>query len=86
MTNTAKAMRAACVLLACAAPAVSRAQSADTVRADTVQAVTAAERLGLWARTSRASGLVLSSGNTYNRVEGLPVHIGPVFHDSLGGV
>jgi hypothetical protein len=72
-------MRAVCVLLACAAPALSRAQAVDTVQSDT-----AAERLGLWARTSRASGLVLSSGKTYNRVEGLPVHIGPVFHDSVG--
>jgi len=79
MTNTAKTMRALCVLLACAAPALSLAQTVDTVQSDT-----AAERLGLWARTSRASGLILSSGKTYNRVEGLPVYVGPVFHDSVG--
>src|ERR1700693_3180287 len=79
MTNTAKTMRAACVLLACAAPALLRAQTVDTVQSDT-----AADRLGLWARSRRASGLVLSSGKTYNRVEGLPVYIGPVFHDSVG--
>lgn len=79
MTNTARTTRAVCVLLACAAPALSRAQGVDTVQTDT-----AADRLGLWARTSRASGLVLSSGKTYNRVEGLPVYIGPVFHDSAG--
>ena len=79
MTNTAKTMRALCLLLACAAPALSRAQTVDTVQSDT-----AAERLGLWARTSRASGLILSSGKTYNRVEGLPVYVGPVFHDSVG--
>ena len=72
-------MRALCLLLACAAPALSRAQTVDTVQSDT-----AAERLGLWARTSRASGLILSSGKTYNRVEGLPVYVGPVFHDSVG--
>ena len=89
MTNTAKAMRVACALLGCAAPSIVRAQGVgtfhvDTVQVDTVQADTAADRLGLWARTSRASGLVLSSGKTYNRVEGLPVHIGPVFHDSIG--
>jgi hypothetical protein len=41
MTNTAKTMRAICVLLACAAPALSHAQTADTVQTDT-----AAERLG----------------------------------------
>jgi hypothetical protein len=77
-------MRALSVLLACAAPALVRAQGVDTVRADTVQADTAADRLGLWARTSRVSGLVLSSGKTYNRVEGLPVYLGPFFHDSVG--
>ena len=67
-----------CALVAIAAPAVSRAQGVDTVPRDT-----AAERLGLWARTSRSSGLVLSSGKTYNRVEGLPVLLGPAFHDSI---
>jgi hypothetical protein len=72
-------MVAVCVLLACAAPDLSRAQSVDTVKTDT-----AADRLGLWARTSRTSGLVLTSGKTYNRVEGLPVYLGPVFHDSIG--
>jgi len=66
-----------CALLACAAT-TGRAQGVDTVPRDT-----SAERLGLWARTSRASGLVVNSGKTYNRVEGLPVLIGPVFHDSL---
>src|SRR5450759_5189616 len=79
MTNNARTMRAVCVLLACAVPALSRGQGVDTVQTDTV-----ADRLGLWARTSRASGLVLTSGKTYNRVEGLPVYIGPVFHDSAG--
>jgi outer membrane protein assembly factor BamA len=76
-------MRAFCLLLACASPALAHAQVVDTVRADTVQSDSAAERLGLWARTSRSSGLNVSSGKTYNRVEGLPVLIGPVFHDSV---
>jgi len=79
MTTTARTMRAVCLFLACAGPSLSRAQVVDTVRTDS-----AAERLGLWARTSRSSGLMLSSGKTYNRVEGLPVYIGPVFHDSIG--
>jgi hypothetical protein len=65
-------------LALCAAPALAHAQNADTARADT-----AAERLGLWARTSRSSGLILTTGKTYNRVEGLPVHLGPTFHDSI---
>ena len=66
-------------MLACAAPGLAGAQQTDTLGRDTT-----AERLGLWARSSRASGLILSSGKTYNRVEGLPVYIGPVFHDSSG--
>src|SRR5258706_14541313 len=98
MTQTSRTMRVLCTPLACGAPVPVMAQSvdtvhadpvrtdtgrADTVLADTVQSDTAADRLGLWARTSRASGLVISSGKTYNRVEGLPVYIGPVFHDSI---
>jgi len=79
MTNIALRITSLCALVACAAPAVILAQGVDTVPARD----TTAERLGLWARTSRASGLVLSSGKTYNRVEGLPVLLGPVFHDSI---
>jgi hypothetical protein len=79
MTNTAKMVRALCALILFATPAVARAQGEDTVAVDTT-----AERLGLWARTSRSSGLIISSGKTYNRIEGLPVHLGPSFHDSAG--
>jgi hypothetical protein len=78
MTNTAIRIASLCALIGYAAPALARAQGVDTVPRDTT-----AERLGLWARTSRASGLIVSSGKTYNRVEGLPVLIGPVFHDSV---
>jgi hypothetical protein len=77
MTSNVRTILALSVFLACAAPAL--AQQPDTVATDTT-----AERLGLWARSSRASGLILSSGRTYNRVEGLPVHIGPVLRDSSG--
>ena len=72
-------IRAVLVLLACVAPCLARAQGVDTTMSDT-----ATSRLGLWARTSRSSRLILSSGKTYNRVEGLPVFVGPVFHDSIG--
>jgi hypothetical protein len=68
-----------CALLAGAAPIAASAQGVDTLRADTT-----AERLGLWTRTSRSSGLMLTTGKTYNRVEGLPVYLGPMFHDSIG--
>lgn len=54
-------------------------QTPDTSANDTLP-----EHYGWWARTSRSSGLILSSGKTYNRVEGLPVLFGPVFHDSAG--
>lgn len=79
MTNTGKMVRALCTLILLGTPGVARAQGEDTVAVDTT-----AERLGLWARTSRSSGLIISSGKTYNRIEGLPVHIGPSFHDSAG--
>jgi hypothetical protein len=79
MITNGRMIRAVAILAACTAPALARAQQPDTVTSDST-----AERLGLWARSSRSSGLILSSGRTYNRVEGLPVHIGPVFHDSSG--
>ena len=79
MTNTGRMLRALCTLVMFGVPSLARAQSGDTVATDT-----AAERLGLWARTSRSSGLTISSAKTYNRVEGLPVYIGPSFHDSAG--
>ena len=78
MTNTSRLLRALCTLVLFGVPVLSRAQSPDTVTTDTT-----AERLGLWARTSRGSGLIISSAKTYNRVEGLPVYIGPSFHDSV---
>jgi len=78
MTNTVIRIASICVVVACTAPSQSSAQGVDTTGRDTT-----AERLGLWARTSRASGLVLISGKTYNRVEGLPILFGPVFHDSV---
>ena len=79
MTNTSRLLRALYTLALVGVPVLSRAQSPDTVTTDTT-----AERLGLWARTSRGSGLIISSGKTYNRAEGLPVYIGPSFHDSAG--
>ena len=79
MINIGRMTRALYVICACALPALIGAQQTDTVARDTT-----AERLGLWARSSRSSGLILSSGKTYNRTEGLPVYIGPVFHDSSG--
>jgi hypothetical protein len=79
MTNTSRLLRALCTLVTLGVPVLARAQSRDTVATDTT-----ADRLGLWARTSRNSGLIISSAKTYNRVEGLPVYIGPSFHDSAG--
>jgi len=78
-------MKALFALLFLAAPSVAAAQlpvAADTAAADSADD-TSAHR-SLWARGSRASGLAITTGKTYNRVEGLPVHIGPVFRDSIG--
>ncbi|MDQ3672803.1 MAG: outer membrane protein assembly factor [Gemmatimonadota bacterium] len=68
------------------APEVSQVSGRDTtaIEPDTLEADSTAEVLGLWARQTRSSGLMLSSGKTYNRVEGLPVQLGPVFRDSVG--
>lgn len=79
MTTTGRLLRALTLLLVLGVPATVAAQAGDTIATDTT-----ADRLGLWARTSRSSGLIISSGKTYNRVEGLPVYIGPAFHDSAG--
>ena len=79
MTKSSRVRGALCTLVMLGVPALARAQAGDTITTDTTT-----ERLGLWARTSRNSGLIISSGKTYNRVEGLPVYIGPSFHDSAG--
>lgn len=75
---TISRLNLAALLVACALAAPAGAQVPDTTT-DTLP-----EHYGWWARTSRSSGLILSSGKTYNRVEGLPVMIGPVFRDSAG--
>src|SRR3979411_2523748 len=80
MEKHPRTIRALCVLMAGTAPAPPPAPAPD----HTPPPDTTAERLGLGARSSRSSGLILSSGKTYNRVEGLPVYIGPVLHDSSG--
>ena len=79
MTKSSRVRGALRTLVMLGIPALAHAQAGDTVTTDTTT-----ERLGLWARTSRNSGLIISSGKTYNRVEGLPVYIGPSFHDSAG--
>lgn len=73
-------------LLQCVLPIAAWSQDRDTVvvEPDTVVSDSTAERLGLWARRTRNSGLILTSGKTYNRVEGLPVLLGPAFRDSSG--
>jgi hypothetical protein len=79
MMKNRRAMVVVAALLACATPKWTTAQQPDTIPPDT-----AAQKLGLWARSSRSSGLILSSAKTYNRVEGLPVYFGPVLRDSSG--
>lgn len=43
---------------------------------------TGASVRSLWSRSPDESGLTLSSGKRYNRVEGLPILFGPVYRDS----
>lgn len=90
----------ALIALPCLLPLPSRAQGQDAPKslfgvlaraadttaseADTLDNDSTARRLGLWARRTRSSGLILTSGKTYNRVEGLPVLLGPAFRDSSG--
>src|SRR5687767_14107114 len=80
MKTTAALHIALLALMSLASTATLRAQVTEP---DTVTSDSTAERLGLWARRTRSSGLILTSGKTYNRVEGLPVHFGPVFRDSV---
>lgn len=86
MKTRAGSRLALIALLQCVVPLAARSQDHDTtvVAADTAASDTTAERLGLWARRTRNSGLILTSGKTYNRVEGLPVLLGPAFRDSAG--
>jgi hypothetical protein len=65
---------ALCVACLVASPAFAQV---DTAAKDTL------DTTGWWARTSRASGLIITTGKTYNRIEGLPVMLGPAFHDSI---
>jgi hypothetical protein len=43
---------------------------------------TGASVRSLWSRSPDETGLTLSSGKRYNRVEGLPILFGPVYRDS----
>lgn len=65
-------------LLAFALPAVAGAQSSDTTRADSVTSH--------WSYPHRNAGIRVTSTGTYNRVEGLPVLIGPWIRDTIGNV
>ncbi|MDQ6718548.1 MAG: hypothetical protein M3Z17_09425 [Gemmatimonadota bacterium] len=55
------------------------AQRTDSTAADTLPS-------HFWRGEHRNSGIRITSGGTYNRVEGLPVLIGPWIRDTLGGV
>jgi hypothetical protein len=56
------------------APASDSVGAADTITDRGVSMLT----------RSRRSRLAISSGKTYNRIEGLAVHLGPVFSDTVG--
>ena len=71
------------IVLAAAAPAMLRAQSADSARVDSARADSST---GYWANPHRNAGIRVTSTGTYNRVEGLPVLIGPWMRDTIAGV
>ena len=64
----------ACALLPCPASAM---QSPDSIPSDSGSSVRS-----LWSRSPDESGLTINSGKRYNRVEGLPVLVGPIYRDS----
>src|SRR5687767_14555944 len=71
------AFLAAAAVVPCAAPA--RAQTPDTVAADSIPDAPAP------ARPTRNTGsFTITSGGGYNRVEGLPVLLGPVIETAFG--
>lgn len=71
-----------CIFAAALSVAASRpvlAQRSDSLPADTVPA-------GALAGERRNAGIRLTSAGTYNRVEGLPILIGPWIRDTIGAV
>lgn len=62
------------------AAARGQAQHPDSTARDTISAT------GFLAGDHRKAGLRITTGRTYNRVEGLPVMVGPWVRDTLGSV
>lgn len=60
-----------------------RAQMPDSVKTDTLPKQDSLYVRDLIYTPNRHSSLKLSSGKTYNRVEGLPVYVGPTYEDLL---
>jgi len=56
------------------------AQVPDTAKRDSTFDIRS-----LWPNPEDRSGLTITSGKTYNRVEGLPIMIGPTFRGNIGG-
>ncbi len=69
--------------LALVAPTALNAQSPDSTRADSTRADSIT---GYWGNPHRNAGIRVTSTGTYNRVEGLPVMVGPWVRDTVGGV
>src|SRR5205085_11605244 len=56
------------------------AQAPDTTRRDSTFDIRS-----LFGQREDRSSLTITSGKTYNRVEGFPILIGPTFRDNVGG-
>jgi hypothetical protein len=73
--------RSRVLFLACIVGGASKsaAQVPDSTARDT-------SRAWLWDDTHRNAGIRITTGRTYNRVEGLPIMIGPWIKDTVGAV
>lgn len=65
------------ILFGLAAAVPVGAQEPDSAAADSGSNIRS-----LWSRSADATGLTITSGKRYNRVEGLPVLFGPIYRDS----
>ncbi len=65
-------------LIAAAAALPASAQNSDSTSADTVRSS------DIWQTSDSRTGLRITSGRAYNRVEGLPVLVGPWIRGSIG--
>lgn len=75
--STVRYGRAAVLGISLLSAVTARAQQTETPRDSTLD-------LGSILYSEHHGGLKISSGKTYNRVEGLPLYVGPTYKDRIG--